>query len=77
MSYKDFALDKDSPIDWEKGKEYYGVDEEAYFDMLKEFEPLTFDKEVGLVHQSFKMKDWKALRSHSHTLKGPSGYYKF
>ena len=42
--------DKNVPIDWEKGKEYYGNDAETLHEMIQEFEPLTFDKNVDDVY---------------------------
>ena len=63
-----------APINWEKGVNHYGGDEEMFRLMIERFEDLTFNQSIGQLFQDVKKLDYKSLRTDAQTIKGASRY---
>ena len=59
-------------IDWQKGVEQFGDDEEMFKNMVGKFETLTFNECLQKMYDGMANRDWKAVRHEAHTLKGAS-----
>lgn len=63
-----------APINWEKGVNHYGGDEEMFRLMIERFEDLTFNQSISQLFQDVKKLDYKTLRTDAQTIKGASRY---
>ena len=61
-----------APINWEKGVNHYGGDEEMFRLMIERFEDLTFNQSIHELFQDVMKLDYKSLRTDAHTIKGAS-----
>lgn len=64
----------DEAIDWNKGVEQFGGDEEMFRNMVGKFETLTFNDGLQKMYDGMAKRDWKVVRIEAHTLKGASAY---
>ena len=63
-----------SPVDFAKGVENCGGDEDMFRMMIENFEGLSFDKTMKELFDSVMDMDYPQVRFHAHTLKGPLRY---
>ena len=62
-------------LDWEKGVDGFGGDEEMFTMMVGKFEGLTFNEGMKKMYLGMLERDWLAVRHEAHTIKGSSGYF--
>lgn len=65
-------MSETAPINWEKGVNHYGGDEEMFRLMIERFEDLTFNQSINELFQDVMKLDYKSLRTDAHTIKGAS-----
>jgi len=61
-------------INWDKGVEQFGGDEEMFTNMVGRFESLTFNEGLRKLYEPVVAKNWEEVRHQGHTLKGASAY---
>ena len=60
------------PINWEKGVNHYGGDEEMFRLMIERFEDLTFNQSISQLFQDVMKLDYRSLKTDAQTIKGAS-----
>jgi len=63
-------MSEDPPLNWKRGVQQYGGDEEMYKLMIERFENLTFDQNLASLFGHVMKMDYKAIRSDANTIKG-------
>ncbi len=61
---------EDPPLNWQRGVQHYGGDEEMYKLMIERFENLTFDQSLASLFEHVMQMDYKAIRLDANTIKG-------
>ncbi len=61
-------------LDWKRGVENFGGDEELMTLMVNEFEKKLFSDYIKKLHRSVKEKNWEDVSIKSNSLKTTSGF---
>ena len=60
------------PINYKKGVENFGGDEEMFKGLIGQFEVLTLNDSLTKLYNAMKQQNWLEVRREAHTLKGAS-----
>lgn len=60
------------PINWQKGVQYYGGDEDMFKLMIESFEDLPFNNYMKQLYEHILALDYQAIKTDARTIKGVS-----
>lgn len=62
------------PLDWEKGVEAFGGDEEMYRGMIFKFDEFTFDEALEKIDNAIKFANWTTVTIQAEAISGACSY---
>ena len=60
------------PINWQKGVQFYGGDEDMFKLMIESYENLPFNTHIKLLYEHILALDYHAIKTDARTIKGVS-----
>jgi len=60
------------PINWQKGVQFYGGDEDMFKLMVESYENLPFNTHIKLLYEHILTLDFQAIKTDARTIKGVS-----
>ena len=63
-----------TPINWQRGVEAFGGDEEMYRGMVFKFDEFTFDDALEKINEAFQFSNWKDIALQADDISGACNY---